>query len=77
MEKELCTKFCGALISSYEVMKLQSFESGVSEVITANVQNISPLFFLNVFDNFMKKVVFTEFYGRFDHFSRTYEVAKF
>ena len=77
MEKELCAKFCGASISSYEVVKLQSFESGVSEVITANVKNISPLLFLHVFDNFMKKVVFTEFHGRFDHFSRTYEVAKF
>ena len=49
MEKEPCTKFCGVLISSREVMKLQSFESGVSDVITANVQNISPLF------NFMKR----------------------
>ena len=49
MEKEPCTKFCGVLISSREVMKLQSFESGVSDVITANTQNISPLF------NFMKR----------------------
>ena len=41
-----CTKFCGILISSHEVVKLQSFESGVSDVIPANVQNISALFFL-------------------------------
>ena len=41
MEKEPCTKFCGVLIrSSHEVMKLQSFESGVIDVIPANVQNI-------------------------------------
>ena len=37
MEKEPCSKFCGILISSHEVMKLQSFESGVSDVIPANV----------------------------------------
>ena len=41
MEKEPCTKFCGVLIhSSHEVMKLQSFESGMIDVIPANVQNI-------------------------------------
>ena len=40
MEKEPCTKFCGILISSHKVMKLQSFESGVSDVTLANVQNI-------------------------------------
>ena len=40
MEKEPCTKFCGILISSHKEMKLQSFESGVSDVTPANVQNI-------------------------------------
>ena len=49
MEKELCTKFCGALINSHEIMKLQSFESGVSDVITADVQNNSSLVFLAYF----------------------------
>ena len=43
MEKEPCTKFCGILISSREVMKLQSLESGLSDVTSTNVQNISPL----------------------------------
>ena len=45
MEKEPCTKFCGVLISSHEVMKLQSFEFGASDVITVNLQNISALVF--------------------------------
>ena len=31
MEKEPCTKFCGVLISSHKVMKLQSFKSGVND----------------------------------------------
>ena len=41
MEKEPCTKFCGVLTSSHEVMKLQSFESSMSDIILANVQHIS------------------------------------
>ena len=36
-KKELCTKFCGVLISSHEVMKLKSFEQGVSDVILENL----------------------------------------
>ena len=41
MEKEPCTKLCGVLIhSSHELMKLQSFESDVIDVIPGNVQNI-------------------------------------
>ena len=27
MEKESCTKFCGVLLSSHEVMKFRKFES--------------------------------------------------
>ena len=46
MEKELCTKFCGVLIVFHEVMELQSFESGVSDVMPANVQGISALVLL-------------------------------
>ena len=37
---------CKALISSRKIMKLQSFESGVSDVITTNVENFSPLIFI-------------------------------
>ena len=40
MENKPCTKFCGVLISSHEVMKLQSSESGTSDVIPANVQHL-------------------------------------
>ena len=61
MEKEPCAKFCGVLISSHEVMMLQ--------IVPANVQ---PWFSLHIF-----KEPFTKFYVCFDHFSWTYEVAKF
>ena len=72
MEKKAFTKFRGVVISSHEVMKSKSFESGVSDVITANAQNISPLvFFFNILVNFMKKEAFTQFYGR------SYELTKF
>ena len=45
MEKEPCTKFCGALISSHKVMGLQRFESSMSDIISAYVPNISCLVF--------------------------------
>ena len=41
--KEPCTRHCGVLISSHEVMKLQSFECNMIEVISANVQDFSSL----------------------------------
>ena len=43
--------------SSYQVTKLQSFESGMSDVITTNVKNISPLSFLHIFVNFVQKEI--------------------
>ena len=49
MEKEPCAKFCGVLLSFREVIKLQSFESGESDVIPACIQNISFLFFFCIF----------------------------
>ena len=50
MEEKTCAKFGGVLITFHEVVKLQGFEFGVSDVILANVQNISPLVvFLCVF----------------------------
>ena len=49
MEKDLCTMFCGALISSQKVMKLQGFESGVTDVRPVNVQNNSAIFFFVYF----------------------------
>ena len=69
MEKNLVQSFCGALISSHEVIKLQSFESGASDVIPANVQIFHPWFSLHIFLNFMEKELFTQFYGCFDRFS--------
>ena len=45
MEKEPCTKFLGVLISFHEIMKLQSSESDVSDIVPANIQNISFLVF--------------------------------
>ena len=55
MEKEPCTKFCGVLFRFHEVIKLQSFEFGLSDVITANVQNISPLVFFAFFVGLLRK----------------------
>ena len=49
MEKEPRTNICGVFVSFHEVMKLQSFEFGMSDVIAANTQNISPLVFLAYF----------------------------
>ena len=76
MEKELCIKFCGVVISFHEGMKLQSFESGMSDVIPTNIQNNLSLVFFTYFYYFYGKEPFTQFYGRFDHFLRTY-VVKF
>ena len=58
MKKEPCTKFCGALISSHEIIKLQSFESGVSDVIPTNMQNISSMVFFAFFFKFHGKRTF-------------------
>ena len=77
MRKDPCTKFCGVLIRFHKVVKLQSFEFSVSDVIPENVQNISPLVFFAFFVSFMEKKPPIKFYGVFDHFSRAYEVAKF
>ena len=59
MEKEPCTKFCGILVSSHEVTKLQSFESPVSDAVPANVQNISSLAFFGYFYWFYEKRTFS------------------
>ena len=61
MEKEPCTKFCGVLISSHKVMKLQSFESTVSDAISANVQYILPLVSFTYICYFYEKKFFTQF----------------
>ena len=77
MEKEPCIMFCGVLNSSYGVMKIQSFKSSVSGAIPGNVQNISFLIFFAYSCHFMERESFAQFYGGFDHFPWTHEVAKF
>ena len=57
MEKEPCAKFCRVSISCHQVIKLQSFEFGVSDAITTNVQNISDLVFLAHFCKFYRAFI--------------------
>ena len=45
MEKKPFKNVCEVLVSFHEVMKLQSFEFSVNDVIPANTQNILPLVF--------------------------------
>ena len=47
LEKEPSTKFSCVLVNFRKIMKFQSFEFGVSDVIPTDIQNISLLFFLN------------------------------
>ena len=77
MEKEPGTKFCSLLVRFQEVIKLQSFEFSVSEVIPANVQNIAPLVFFAFFVSFMEKRSPLKFHVVFNHFSRISEVVEF
>ena len=78
MEKEPVTKFFSVLVRFHVVIKLQSSEFSVSDVIHGNVQNISVLiFFAFFFVIFMEQKPPMKFYVVFDHFSRTYEVTKF
>ena len=58
IEKEIGTEFRDVLISSHEVMKLQNFESDVSDVIIANVQNNGALVFFACFFLFYGKRTF-------------------
>ena len=77
MEKQPCTTFYGVLIRFLDVIKLQSFEFSVNDIIPANVQNISPLLLLHFFFCLTEEKHPLKFYGVFDNFSRSYEVAKF
>ena len=67
MEKEPCC----VLVSFYEVMKLQSFEFDIYDVIPANTQNFSPWFSLHIFVNFVEREPSARFYDVFEHFLRT------
>ena len=68
-----------------KVMKLQTFESGVSDVIPANLHDVSSLYFIFClfcfalgffclfFVNFIKKEFCTIFGGVYDHFLHNYQ----
>ena len=77
MEKEPCTKFFGVLIRFNKVIQLLGFEFSVSDVLPANVQNMSRPAFFAFFVSFMEKKPPIKFDGVFDHFSRTYEITRF
>ena len=47
LEKEPSTKFSCVLVNFRKIMKFQSFEFGVSDVIPTDIQNISLLLFFN------------------------------
>ena len=49
MEKEPCTAFCPVLTNSHEVVKLQSFEFSIEDIIPVNVRNIPSLVFFAYF----------------------------
>ena len=60
--KKAFTKFCVTLISSHEVMKLQSLKSGVSDVTPAIIETFHHCFFAFSFYYFVEKELFTQFY---------------
>ena len=60
-----------------EVIKFQSFEFHVSDVIPVNVENIPLLVLFPFFVSFIKKKPPTKFKSVLEHFSRAYEVVKF
>ena len=65
MEEEFCTKFYGVLISFHEVIKLHSFEFGVTDVIRANVKNMFTPGFLCIFLLLEKENVLWSFWRFF------------
>ena len=76
MDEEPCTNFCGVLTRFHEVIKMQSFEFSVSDVIPTNVQNISPLVFFTFFVSFMEKNP-TKFYGILTFFRALMKLRSF
>ena len=65
MEEEFCTKFYGVLISFHEVIKLQSFEFGVTDAIPANVKKMFTPGFLCIFLLLAKENVLWSFWWFF------------
>ena len=64
MGKEPCTKYCDVLISSHEVMKLQSFERSIMTSFPRMWKTFHPWFSLHVVVNFKEKETFTQICGR-------------
>ena len=54
-------RFVAFSLFFYEVLKLQSFEFDVSDIILTNAEIISPLYFLHILVNFMEKDPLTMF----------------
>ena len=70
VEREPSAKFSGLLISFHEVMKSHSFEFGVSRVMHSKwTERFTPEFIFILFSGKEPK----QFYGLFDHSSRTFE----
>ena len=68
LSKKALYKFYGVSINSHEFMKLQNLESGMSDVMMGMQKYFIPDF-LCIFLLILWKKPFTQFYGRFDHFS--------
>lgn len=76
MEKEPCTKFCGVLDRSHEVIKLLKLIH-TRECTKYFIAVLFFVFFFAIFIIFTDKKPHIKCYGVFDHFSTTYIVAKF
>ena len=64
MEKEHCTKFCGALISSHVVTKVWIRRECVT-LYPRMCKTFHPWFSWQIFVNFLEKEPFTQFYVSF------------
>ena len=61
MEKGVCTKFCGVLISSHEVMKLKVFNPAWVTPYLPMYKTLKPWFSCHIFVDFMEKKTFYSF----------------
>ena len=78
LQRKSLVKNFMAFLSDLMVIKFQAAEFSKSDIIAADVQNISTLiFFFHFSVSFIEKKPPIKFYGVLDNFPRTYEVAKF
>ena len=77
--EEPCTKFCGVLVRFHKVVMQQNFElmSHSYPRMYKTFQNISLVFIVFLLLVLYRKSLLYSFMVFSDHFSRTYEVAKF